>query len=270
MPSKFYNLYKKAALSLLNKLPSLPANVHGRWVWIHPRARFSITTQTFYKREPHVRSWIKEQLSAGKVFFDVGAHHGWVSMWSLPLVGEKGYVVSFEPSPANLSILQWHKARNHFPQWTIIPNAVSDKDCDAVEFLLIDTGDSPMNSLTSGAPGMPLMKGRTTTKTSVETITLDTVCTNTGLTPDLVKIDVEGAELLVLRGAAKLVSERRPTIILAVHPYWLPSGQTPKDIFELLSGYGYTIYDSKGKLATYLQSGEYLCLHDQDRSPSLH
>jgi FkbM family methyltransferase len=194
------------------------------------------------------------------VFFDVGAHHGWVSLWALPLVGSEGSVVSFEPSPANLSVLDWHQSRNKFSQWEIVPKAVSDGDAEEVEFFLIDTGDSPMNSLTSGVPGTPLMDGRDIRKSSIDTITLDTFCSERSLTPNLVKIDVEGAELLVLRGAAKLLSESRPTVVVAIHPYWLPAGQSTRQIFELLSGCGYSMYDSKGCRVEYLQSGEYLCL----------
>ena len=261
MPSTLYNFSKKAALSLLYKLPPFPKNIHGKSIWIHPRARFSITTQTFFKRESHVRRWLTELLKPGHVFFDIGAHHGWVSMWTLPLVGKEGVVVSFEPSPANLSILEWHRTRNYFAQWTIVPKAVSDVDAEDKEFFLVDTGDSPMNSLTTGKPGTPLMSGRNIRKTSIQTISLDTFCNEVNLRPNLVKIDVEGAELLVLRGAAKLLSESYPTIILAVHPYWLPIGQSPQQIFELLTGYGYAVYNSERCPVEYLQSGEYLCLN---------
>ena len=180
-------------------------------------------------------------------------------MWTLPLVGKEGKVVSFEPSPANLSILEWHRSRNHFSQWAIVPRAVSDVDAKE-EFFLVDAGDSPMNSLTTGAPGTPLMSGRDIRKISIQTITLDTFCSEVGVRPDLVKIDVEGAELLVLRGAAKLLGESCPTIILAVHPYWLPKGHSSQQIFELLTRYGYSVYDSQGCPVEYLQSGEYLCL----------
>lgn len=258
--STIYKFSKKAALSLLYKLPPFPKNISGRLVWIHPRARFSITAKTFFKREHHVRTWLTEQLKPGYVFFDVGAHHGWVSMWALPLVGQQGSVVSFEPSPANLTILEWHRRSNKFFRWTIIPKAVSESDAEE-EFFLIDTGDSPMNSLTSGAPGMPLMDGRDIRNISIQTTTLDTFCGQVHLMPDLVKIDVEGAELLVLRGAAKLLEEFYPTIILAVHPYWLPSGQSSQQIFELLTEYGYDVLDAKGSIAKKLQSGEYLCLN---------
>jgi len=265
VPSKSYNFSKKVALSLLYKLPSIPTNIHGKVVWIHPRARFSITTQTFFKREYHVRTWLAEQLKPGHVFFDVGAHHGWVSMWTLPLVGKEGMVYSFEPSPANLSILEWHRTSNDFSQWAIVPKAVSDVDAEEEEFFLIDTGDSPMNSLTTGVPGTPLMSERDIRKIFIQTITLDTFCSEVSLRPNLVKIDVEGAELLVLRGAARLLGESHPTIILAVHPYWLPTGQSSQQIFELLTRYGYTMYDSEGCLVEHLQSGEYLCLGTKAR-----
>ena len=264
--SRLYNFSKKAALSLLYRLPPFPTNMSGSSVWIHPRARFSITAKTFFKREHHVRAWLTEQLKPGHVFFDVGAHHGWVSMWTLPLIGKEGSVVSFEPSPANLSVLEWHLRKNKFSQWTIIPKAVSDVDAEAEEFFLVDTGDSPMNSLTTGIPGTPLMDGRNIRKTSIQTITLDTFYGESRLRPDLVKIDVEGAELLVLRGAAKLLEASRPTIILAVHPYWLPKGQSTRQIFEFLTEHGYTMYDSKGCLVEYLQSGEYLCLNSRTGS----
>jgi FkbM family methyltransferase len=268
MPSKLYRFAKKTALSILYRLPAMPTRLHGTRFWIHPRARFSITTQTFFQRERHVRTWLEERLKPGQVFFDVGAHHGWDSMWALPLVGRQGHIVSFEPSPANLSILEWHRMRNDSSQWTIVPKAVSDANAEKA-FFLVDGGDSPMNSLTTGAPGTPLMDGRDIRKTSIQTITLDTFCSESALSPEFVKIDVEGAELSVLRGAAGLLSASCPTLILAVHPYWLPSGQSPQQIFDLLTKHGYRIYDSKGSPALYLQDGEYLCLSTATGSTAL-
>jgi FkbM family methyltransferase len=260
VPSKLYSLSKKAAVAFLYGLPPLPQGLHGRLIWIHPRARFSISTRTFFKGEHHVRRWLKERLGPGQVFLDVGAHHGWVSMWALPLVGKEGRVYSFEPSPSNLSILEWHHMRNSFPQWAIVPKAVADRDADQEEFFLIDSGDSPMNSLVTGAPGTPLMSGRKISKTSVPTTSLDTFCSEAHVRPDLVKIDVEGAELLVLQGAVRIIRESCPTIILAVHPQWLPAGQSSRQILEFLTKHGYSICNSAGNPAASLQTGEYLCL----------
>jgi hypothetical protein len=102
----------------------------------------------------------------------------------------------------------------------------------------------------------------------MQTITLDTFCRDLSSKPNVVKIDVEGAELLVLHGASKLLSESFPTIILAVHPHWLPQGQSTRQIFELLTGYGYRIYDSKRCPVDYVQEGEYLCLSSRAQSAS--
>jgi len=263
MPSRLRNLAKKAALSLVYRSTPLPQKIHGNVVWVHPRARFSISARTFFKGEPHVRNWLTDQLRPGSVFFDIGAHHGWMSMWALPLVGKDGAVHSFEPSPANLAILEWHRNINRFADWTIVPKAVSWEDTAAARLFLIDSGDSPMNSLTAGVPGTPLMKGRDITTIPIQTVTLDTYCAETRTRPDLVKIDVEGAEGLVLQGARKLLSESHPTLILAVHPYWLPRGQSPAQIRELLAAQGYAVFDSKGQPVRSLASGEYLCLNRQ-------
>lgn len=59
--------------------------------------------------------------------------------------------------------------------------------------------------------------------------------------PMLVKIDIEGAELLALRGAGRLLRERRPSLLLSVHPQFLPSfGHTVGDVSALLGGQGYS------------------------------
>lgn len=260
MPSHLRNVAKKAALSFVYRFPPLPQRIQDGWVWIHPRARFSISAGTFRKGERHVQEWLAERLKPGDVFFDVGAHHGWVSMWALPLVGEAGAVHSFEPSPANRSILEWHRRVNGFSRWIIISKAVSDEDAPERPFYLIDSGDSPMNSLTAGVHGMPLMEGRDVQKVPIQTVTLDTYCGQAGASPNLVKIDVEGAELSVLRGAERLLRDFRPAIILAVHPYWLPSGQSPAQIAALLNAHGYSMFDATGNPVQRLRSGEYLCL----------
>ena len=134
---------------------------------------------------------------------------------------------------------------------------------------MVDSGDSPMNSLTTGVPGIPLMEGRNVGKMSIQTITLDTFCREMGVNPNLVKIDVEGAELLVLKGARNLLDEFSPPIILAVHPYWLPTGQSPVQIIKLLKAYGYTVFDAKGNPVEFLGSGEYLCLNAQAKSSAI-
>ena len=72
-------------------------------------------------------------------------------------------------------------------------------------------------------------------------MTLDRFVFESGTIPELIKIDVEGAELLVVQGAERLLSRYHPLLILGVHSYWLPPSQTVDQIFELLERLGYEI-----------------------------
>jgi FkbM family methyltransferase len=77
---------------------------------------------------------------------------------------------------------------------------------------------------------------------SVPRFTLDSLLLGgqDGAAPMLLKIDVEGAELLALRGAAELLKRRRPTLLVSVHPQFLPRyGQSTGDVADFLRGHGY-------------------------------
>lgn len=113
------------------------------------------------------------------------------------------------------------------------------------------------------------MEGRAIGKISIQTVTLDAFCRDMGVRPNLVKIDVEGAELLVLHGARNLLRESHPAIILAVHPPWLPSGQSTADIVAFLEANGYGVFDAQGHPVRSLRNGEYLCLSRQAGSFAL-
>lgn len=73
---------------------------------------------------------------------------------------------------------------------------------------------------------------------------LDSFCAREGLTPDVIKIDVEGAEGMVLRGAAEILRRFRPILVISTHPYWLPASESADELFEVLAGYGYHVKDS--------------------------
>ena len=76
----------------------------------------------------------------------------------------------------------------------------------------------------------------------------------------MIKIDVEGAELMVLHGAAALLEECRPALIVAVHPSWMPQGQRAEDLFEFLGKLGYRVADSKVVRYEGSDFGDYLCV----------
>jgi FkbM family methyltransferase len=78
--------------------------------------------------------------------------------------------------------------------------------------------------------------------------TLDGLCAERGFAPDLVKIDVEGYEAAVLRGAQRLLAERAPVLFLEVHPPDLAAlGESPGEIYDLLASLGYRCFDLGGR-----------------------
>jgi FkbM family methyltransferase len=193
--------------------------------------------------EPHVLRWISDALKRGDVCFDVGAHHGWMSMVAARKVGIDGYVVAFEPTPLLVHYLNYIKRANRMHQLQIVPKAVAECDASHRPFRVIGNGNSFMNAF----PDLQLPEDsvRNSSILEMETVSLDTFILTSGLIPNLIKIDTEGAELLVCLGAKKLIEAHHPTLIIATHPLWLPRGQKIEDLFRFLDSCGYRAVDSR-------------------------
>jgi FkbM family methyltransferase len=210
--------------------------LNGKWTLAAPHLLTAEPT------EPHILRWIDLILRPGDTFFDVGAHYGWISLAACHRVGAVGKIVAFEPSPPLVKILEYHKKVNRFRQMTIVRKAVSDSDDQPVTFYLRNEGDSFMNSLVDH-PAEPSAYPREST-IQVHSVSLDRFCKENSVYPALVKIDVEGAELLVLQGSKRLLDQRRPAFLIAVHPGWLPPGQSPAQIFDLFRTHRYKLVQS--------------------------
>src|ERR1700693_1564929 len=154
----------------------------------------------FYEYEK--QKLISREVQPDSVFWDVGAHVGFYSLLASGLVAS-GQVFAFEPVPRNLSYLREHLALNRVTNVEVLPMAVSDKN-GASSFEVEETGF--MGHL-SGVGSM-----------TVSTATLDSLVEEGKvLPPDYVKMDIEGAELLALRGASRTFQRFRPVLFLATH-----------------------------------------------------
>jgi FkbM family methyltransferase len=143
--------------------------------------------------------------------------------------GEHGRVVAFEPVSKNAAMLRRHLALNDVTNVTVIEAAVSDR----AGTLRMSPGDS-LSEFHVDAAG----------ELTVPAVTLDESCARAaGLPPPaVIKIDVEGAEIEVLRGAARLIASARPRIYLAVH------GEAPaRTCREILEAAGYTLTTASGQ-----------------------
>lgn len=221
----------------------LPKRLWGRLVWTHPKLWNHVLW------DGAVLRWMMDYLKPGDVFFDVGAHQGWLSMAAAWKTGQTGKVIAFEPSPALVHFLNFHKKVNRLGQMEVVQKAVTRTESPAASFILEGDGDSVLNSLIE----IDVVKTgpRGSTVVSVETTSLDSYSRQTGLIPSMIKIDTEGAEIWACEGAKGILAKHHPALIIATHPSWLPEGQRLNDLFDLLGDYGYRAVASES-----LQYGE--------------
>jgi FkbM family methyltransferase len=157
----------------------------------------------------------------GGVAVDVGANWGLHSLYLSRLVGKDGLVIAVEPFPPAFRELQWHLGANECFNVRALPVALSDRDGKS-SFL-------PGESSSAGRLGDEPTEAAADTATVVVTRTLDAVVEEAGLTRlDLVKIDVEGAEGRVLRGAERAAARFRPALVIDLH--------TPEQDVEVARG----------------------------------
>jgi len=161
----------------------------------------------------------------GKVIFDIGAHIGFHSIYFARLVGPTGKVYAFEPNPKNVKRFKLICDKNADIKniITIFDVAVSNVS-GAEEFSMsedIESGRSSGGFIDTADTirDREAFKQRGFTDTKVRTVPLDLFKKELGISeaPDLIKIDVEGAESLVLLGAKNTLLSKKPIILLEVH-----------------------------------------------------
>ncbi|MFL6449096.1 MAG: FkbM family methyltransferase [Bryobacteraceae bacterium] len=247
---------KRLVSPLLSRDVSLrvPRRIGGRLVWTRPWLLREAAP------EPHVIEWIRRTLPDKGTFFDIGAHYGWMAITAAHRAGPRGRVVAFEPSPVLLNVLSDHKRMNRLHQIEIVSSAVSNTDSGTVPLFLINGGLSSRNSLAIGPEDTPYIRPEDKLRIDVACTTVDSFVSASGVIPDVLKIDVEGAELLVLEGAKRLLEAHHPALILGVHPYWLPREHSVDQIFAFLNALGYRVEDQHVLPFDSSYLADYLCI----------
>ncbi|MEM2613511.1 MAG: FkbM family methyltransferase [Nitrososphaerota archaeon] len=139
---------------------------------------------------------------------DVGAYRGYYTILSSKIVGPQGHVYSFEPEPNNFQILSKSVILNRLRNVTLFKLALSDKDV----FENLYLSEYPSMHSTVIKRGIKVI--------SVPCMRLDTLIKQRKIARlDLIKVDVEGAELKVLRGCEDLIKEFKPIFSIDVNHY---------------------------------------------------
>ena len=173
---------------------------------------------------------------------DIGANVGWVTERASWLVGASGHVYSFEPSPTTRCYLQRRLICMGLTNVEICPLALGEASGQAVlhEFAENFGGSSSLAFGPETAPGQSLR-----THTVVEVSTLDSYVETNQIKPiRLVKIDVQGAELQVLKGASLLFSAiDAPIMYIEVEAGADAAfGYRPANLLDVIASFGYTMY----------------------------
>ncbi len=184
---------------------------------------------------------------------DVGGHIGLVSLPAASVMAEGGRLIAFEPSTANRALLVRHAALNGYSERVTAEGAlVGAEDLDAVSFFESESA-SGMNSVVPGAMGADY---RSVSKAQVA---LDSYCARHDLAPQVVKIDVEGAEVGVLSGACAMLAKHRPLIFLSVHPRQIAlSGSSLATLAALIDVLGYDCRHADGSPVMAFELREYV------------
>lgn len=169
-------------------------------------------------------------MQPGDVVYDVGAHIGYYTLIAAKKqINSGGHVIAFEPNPTNLRILRKHLQLNNITNVTVIEAAVAESSGKSKFALGTGTGTGHM------APDGQL---------EVQTVSLDELVQQGIIPPpQIIKIDVEGAELRVIKGALQTIATYRPFIFLEVH-----SAILLRSCDEILTKLGYVRLDLCPKL----------------------
>ncbi len=186
--------------------------------------------------------------------FDVGGHIGLVTLPMSRAVAPGGRVYTFEPASGNLQCLRRHIADNDIRNVEVIDTLVGRTEEDQVPFFE-EAGASGLN-------GFAVKGDRSRfTKTSHSQISLDSFCERSNLCPQVIKIDVEGAEYQVLQGAAETMRRCRPRIYLSIHPAHLKLlGSSTDALVALIEAQGYLCREIDGSPVQSFRLDEYLLL----------
>lgn len=161
--------------------------------------------------EKPIQGLLAAALKPGTVYYDIGANVGFFAVLAGRLVGKNGKIVCFEPMPDNASQIERNAKMNGFENIAVRREALSDSNTTAT-FL---TSHEPTWGKLASVGKQP---GRPAGETTVEVVRLDDLIEKEELpAPQIIKMDIEGAEVGALEGARRTLEKNRPLIAMELH-----------------------------------------------------
>lgn len=201
--------------------------------------------------EPNISAWITQTLKPGDGFIDVGANIGHYSLLAARLVGAHGCVVAIEAAPWIHALLEQHVRINRLHNVRTVAAAATATH-----------GTVKLYAGHAGNIGKTSTIARPGTSVDVPALPLAEILHTREVTlARIIKIDVEGAELDVLRGLAPVLPQLRDDveIIMEISPAIMPDAENARDeIFATLRAHGFSafVFDNDYGVETYLHQDQ--------------
>ncbi|HKV26035.1 MAG TPA: FkbM family methyltransferase [Candidatus Acidoferrum sp.] len=240
--------YLTLALRARRTAPRMPIPLRlpfGAW-WLADNGALDheLMYNGFEEREMR---FVEHLLKPGMTVLDIGAHHGLYTLLSSKRVGRRGRVLAFEPSPREYQRLLRHVHINRRKNVSAECCALGNDNAVA-DLFQVDGFRDWGNSLRQPLVPEP------THRVQVPMRRLDDVLENLGIVKvDFIKLDAEGAEVEVLRGAAKLLQRTpRPVMLVEVEDLRTqPWGYAAREILQLLEKWNYRLFGLTESGSTY-------------------
>jgi FkbM family methyltransferase len=203
--------------------------------------------------EPIESSLLLEAGNGSHVIFDVGANVGFYSLHWASRLAPGGTIHAFEPVPSTFAWLRRNVALNNLEGVIQANNFGLSTEPKSLSIFL------PKFSGSGAASMKNLHPDEASVQVEAQVDTLDRHFSASGLNRlDLIKIDVEGAELFVLQGGWRTIEEHRPLIFLELLRKWSkPFGYHPNDVIQMLGKIGYCCFTfDEGRLIRFQEMTE--------------
>ena len=202
----------------------IPWTVNGVSYRIDPRQR----PRFGQNYEAETAAFLAHRIQPGMTCFDIGANVGayvlQLARWSAP----DGQIVAFEPNARAREVLAQHIAWNGLVgRVRVVPAAVA---AQPGEHILYAAGADGMSRLAAVSDALV----ETAAQTRVPVTTIDAFCAESGLSPDVVLIDIEGFEIEALRGGSLTIESLRPIVVVEMHPNVWDTSNTSRTQAEAL------------------------------------
>ncbi len=216
------------------------------WVQVQPDVKMLLDPYDYVSREIletgqwEAESWaiLQEHIGKGATVVDIGAHIGYYSLKAAPVAGPAGHVIAIEPNPETIQKLRGNIQASGARTITVEPVACSDTESTLELFAAprSNTGETSLSRTNASQDSQGV------TSYKVRARPLDEILKQAGVSRvDAVKIDVEGAEYLVLKGATETLDRYHPALLIEIVEHQLQAmGTSSEQVKELLRSHGYT------------------------------